>query len=62
MPKVTYEAAEDFRELVKKMTITQIAELLESACISAGKQKFNINRESVAEGADIRFKYKVEFE
>lgn len=62
MPKVTYEAAEDFRELVKKMTITQIVEFLESACISAGKQKLNITRVSINEGADIRFKYKAEFE
>lgn len=61
---ITSIIAEEFRNQVQKMTLEQISEMLESACINAGREKLVLRREIVAvpNEHDVRYRYVIDFD
>lgn len=61
---VTSQMAEDFRNMIQKMTVEQITEMLESACVNASREKMIIRRDVVAvpNEHDVRYRYVIDFD
>lgn len=61
---ITSVVAEEFRNQVQRMTLEQIAEMLESACANAGRKNLVLRREVIAvpNEHDVRYRYIIDFD